>query len=58
MVIPKNFHQISALVTIGYLTYDLLVLLFLIRDHSALTYQTYIHHFFAIAAFYIALIMD
>ena len=58
LVSPKNYHQSAALVTIGYLSYDMCLLLFFVRDYSALSYQTYIHHIFAISAFYIALIVE
>lgn len=33
---PKNFHQFSALITVGYLIYDFFVCLILMRDYSSL----------------------
>eukprot|EP00347_Sterkiella_histriomuscorum_P001061 403373482 len=55
---PKNFHQFSALVTIGYLVFDFFVCAILIRDNTSLQYQTYAHHIIGASAFYMALVME
>ncbi|CDW83784.1 UNKNOWN [Stylonychia lemnae] len=53
---PKNYHQFAAMITISYLVFDFSLQLFLIRDYSTLSIQTYIHHIFGTLGFYLALI--
>ena len=54
---PKNYHALSALLTIGYLLFDLLATSLFNHQSNLLTYQTYAHHIAGITAFYFSLIV-
>lgn len=53
-----SYHALSALITIGYLLFDLLATLFFNHHETVLTYQTYAHHVAGILAFYTALLFQ
>lgn len=54
---PRVYHLLSAVVTIGYLSFDLVMTLAFNHESNKLTYQTYLHHVAGITAFSTALIL-
>jgi TLC domain len=56
LLTPKLFHVLSAVVTIGYLSFDLIATLVFNHENNTLTYQTYAHHVAGIVSFYAALV--
>ncbi|TNV76592.1 hypothetical protein FGO68_gene15160 [Halteria grandinella] len=54
---PKLFHLLSAIITIGYLSFDLLATASFNHENNPLTYQTYMHHVAGIVAFATALVL-
>ena len=52
---PKIFHGYSAVFTIGYLVYDFIVMLVIVRDFTQLGMQQYLHHIVAVTGFSFAI---
>lgn len=55
---PKIFHAHTLTITIGYLIFDFVLCAFVVKDFTALGYQTYFHHIGAITSFLLVLFLD
>lgn len=55
---PKIFHRYTATITVGYLTLDLLIIVFLCRDFSPLGWQFIAHHVAGTTAFAATLFLE
>lgn len=54
---PKVYHVLAAILTIGYLLQDLIMVTLFTHENTTLIYQTYAHHYAGIIAFYFALVL-
>jgi len=55
---PKMFHEYSAAITVGYLTFDFIFSAFILQDFTALGLQTIFHHLTAALGYTLAMIMN
>jgi hypothetical protein len=55
---PKMFHSYSSAITVGYLTFDLVLSVFILKDFTALGLQTLFHHLTAASGFFFAMIVN